>query len=78
MYMIGDLFADDSKFGLRRRQGELEPVKGRSRWSAITANERHASHQLFPTPFDGVAHGGRPRSLGIHHTYEDSEQQRDH
>ena len=42
--MIGDLLADDGELGLRRRQGELEPVKGRSRWSATAANGRHALH----------------------------------
>ena len=78
VYVIGDLVADDCKFRLRRRQGKLEPVKGRSRWSATTGNERHALHWLFPTPLDAVAHGGRPRSLGIHHTYEHSKQQWNH
>ena len=76
--MIGDLLADDSELGLRRRQGELEPVKGRSRWSATAANGRHTLYRLFPPPLDGVAHRGRPGSLGIRYTYEHSEQQWDH
>ena len=68
MYVIGDLSADDSKFGIRRRQGELESVKGRFFWSGTKANESHAFYRLFPAPLDAVAHWGRPISFGIHHT----------
>lgn len=78
MCMIGDLLADGGKFRLRGRQGKLEPVRGRDRRSGTTADEKHALHRLFLAPFDVVAHGGRSRSPGIHYTYEDSKQQRDH
>ena len=42
MYVIGDLFADDSKFRIRRRQRELESAKGRIGCSDTKTNERHA------------------------------------
>lgn len=42
MYVIGDLSADDSKFRIRRRQRELEPVKRKICRSDTKANERHA------------------------------------
>ena len=39
MYMIGDLLADCGELRLWGRQGKLEPVKGKDRWSGTTGDE---------------------------------------